>query len=47
MKALGLGYTVPLKELYQAAGIRFDFSPDYVRTLIDFVQKEMDQLVVS
>lgn len=47
MKALGLGYTVPLKELYRAAGIRFDFSPDYVRTLIDFVQKEMDQLIVS
>lgn len=45
MKALGLGYTVPLKELYAAAGIRFDFSPDYVRTLIAFVQQEMDQLI--
>jgi oligoendopeptidase F len=47
MKALALGYTVPLKELYTAAGIRFDFSPDYVKTLVDFIKKEMDQLVAS
>jgi oligoendopeptidase F len=44
MKALGLGYTVPLKELYAAAGIRFDFSPDYIKTLVDFVQEEIDSL---
>lgn len=47
MKALGLGYTVPLKELYTAAGIRFDFSPDYVKTLIAFVQQEMELLTIS
>jgi oligoendopeptidase F len=45
MKALSLGYTVPLKELYAAAGIRFDFSPAYVKTLIGFVQQEMEKLV--
>lgn len=44
MKALSLGYTVPLKELYQAAGIRFDFSPAYIKELVDFVQKEMEVL---
>lgn len=45
MKALSLGYTAPLKELYAAAGIRFDFSPDYVKTLISFVQEEMEKLI--
>ncbi|TAN20975.1 MAG: M3 family oligoendopeptidase [Chitinophagaceae bacterium] len=44
MKALSLGYTVQLKELYAAAGIRFDFSPDYIKTLVDFVQEEIDSL---
>lgn len=42
--ALSLGYTVPLKELYEAAGISFDFSPVHVKGLIDFVYQEMEQL---
>ena len=45
MTALSLGYTVPLKELYAAAGIRFDFSPGYVKSLVAFVQSEMEKLV--
>jgi oligoendopeptidase F len=45
MKALSLGNTKPLKELYAAAGIRFDFSPAYVKELADFVQGEMDALL--
>lgn len=45
MKALKLGYTKPLKELYETAGIRFDFSPAYVKELADFVQLEIDKLV--
>lgn len=44
MGALSLGYTVPLKELYAAAGIRFDFSPEYIKTLVDFVQEEIELL---
>lgn len=36
-KALSLGYTRPLPELYQAAGIRFDFSADYIAELVEEV----------
>lgn len=45
MHALSLGYTVPLRELYTAAGIRFDFSPAYVQSLASFVDNEMDVLL--
>lgn len=45
MRALGLGYTAPLKQLYEAAGIDFDFSPGHVKTLITFVQEEMEKLI--
>lgn len=45
MEALGLGYTVPLKELYTAAGIAFDFSPEHVRGLAGFVRQEMESLL--
>jgi oligoendopeptidase F len=44
MKALALGYTVPLRDLYAAAGIPFDFSPAYVNSLVSFVRGEMEKL---
>jgi oligoendopeptidase F len=44
-KALSLGYTKTLRELYTAAGIRFDFSPAYVKELAGFVQQEIDKIV--
>ena len=31
--------TIP--EIYQAAGIRFDFSKPYIRELMNFVREEM------
>lgn len=40
-KALGLGYTKTLKELYQTAGIRFDFSPAYVQELALFMKERI------
>ncbi len=43
-RALALGYTVPIGEVYAAAGIRFDFSTDYLRQLTDFVREEMASL---
>jgi oligoendopeptidase F len=43
-RALALGYTVPIGEVYAAAGIRFDFSTDYLRQLADFVREEMAAL---
>ncbi|MBS1689194.1 MAG: M3 family oligoendopeptidase [Bacteroidetes bacterium] len=41
MSALSLGYTKTLKELYAAAGIKFDFSPAYVKELGDFVKERL------
>ena len=42
--ALTLGYTVPIGEVYAAAGIRFDFSAEYIQTLVDFVRNELNEL---
>jgi oligoendopeptidase F len=41
MKALSLGGTKTLPQLYEAAGLRFDFSPENIKTLMDFVSSEM------
>ncbi|AMM49987.1 oligoendopeptidase F [Rufibacter sp. DG15C] len=43
-KALSLGYTATIGEIYAAAGIRFDFSSEYIQTLVDFVKDEMKKL---
>ncbi len=40
-KALSLGYTKNLKELYETAGIQFDFSESTVKELADFVSGKM------
>ena len=40
--ALSLGYTKTIPEVYQTAGIKFDFSPEYVKELMDFVKSEYD-----
>jgi oligoendopeptidase F len=44
MTALSLGGTRTLPELYEAAGLRFDFSPIHIKTLMEFVKEEMDKL---
>ena len=44
MNALSLGGTKTLPELYQTAGISFDFSPSYVKTLMDFTSDELEKL---
>jgi oligoendopeptidase F len=46
MKALSLGYTKTLKELYSTAGIKFDFSPAYVKELADFVAPVLREMGV-
>jgi oligoendopeptidase F len=43
-KALSLGYSKTLPELYQAAGIGFDFSSAYIQSLMDFVMDEIRKL---
>lgn len=42
--ALTAGYTYTLPELYEMAGIRFDFSSDYIKELAAFVQLELNKL---
>jgi oligoendopeptidase F len=44
MYALSLGGTKTLPELYAAAGLKFDFSPGHIKTLMEFVRTEMDKL---
>lgn len=43
-QALALGYTVSIKEIYQVAGIRFDFSSEYISELLTFVSAELQGL---
>lgn len=45
ISALKLGYTRPIGEIYEAAGIRFDFSRENVRSLGEFVRKELENLM--
>lgn len=42
--ALALGGTKTLPELYKTAGLEFDFSPEKIKTLMDFVSGEMKKL---
>ncbi len=42
MKALSYGGTKTLPELYKTAGLTFDFSPSYIKTLMDFVSQQME-----
>ena len=44
LDALKLGYTKTIREIYETAGIKFDFSASYVRELAEFVKSEMDKL---
>jgi oligoendopeptidase F len=44
IKALDLGGTRTLPELFQAAGLKFDFSPNYISGLMRFVKQEIDNL---
>jgi oligoendopeptidase F len=41
---LKLGGTRPLPELFQAAGIRFDFSQQTLKPLMDAVAAELEKL---
>ena len=46
MAALSLGGTKTLPALYDAAGIEFNFSPNYVKKLMDFTNKELEKLYI-
>jgi oligoendopeptidase F len=42
--ALSLGGTKTLPELYKAAGLKFDFSPENIKSLMEFVNQELEEV---
>jgi oligoendopeptidase F len=42
--ALRLGYMQSIPEVYKAAGIKFDFSRDYIRELMQFIREELSKI---
>lgn len=44
-QAMQLGYTRNVRELYEAAGISFDFSREYVSQLGSFIKEELQSLL--
>jgi oligoendopeptidase F len=45
MESLSKGGTLTLPELYQTAGLEFNFSSDYIKSLVQFVKGEMDKVM--
>ncbi len=43
-KALSLGYTKPIPVFYETAGVKFDFSKDYISSLVAFLDTELSKL---
>ena len=44
INALRLGGTKTLPELFKSAGLQFDFSPNAIKDLMEFVKNELDSL---
>lgn len=44
INALSLGGTKPLPALYEAAGLEFNLSPAYIKSLMEFVNDEMENI---
>jgi oligoendopeptidase F len=42
--ALALGYTKSIPDIYQTAGIQFDFSTNHLASLINFIKSELNNL---
>ena len=43
-KALKLGYTKSIGEIYETAGIQFDFSANYVKELSEFIKTQLSDI---
>ena len=41
---LKLGYSKSIEEIYETAGLKFDFSEGYIRELVDFLAEELKEL---
>ena len=44
LEALKLGYTKSIKEIYETAGVEFNFSASYVKELAEFVKSELKKI---
>lgn len=44
LKGLQLGYRKPIKEIYETAGVKFDFSRSYIKELVDFIKGELESV---
>lgn len=44
LAALKLGYTKPVKEIYETAGISFDFSKENIKSIAEFIQLKLKEL---
>lgn len=44
MNALKLGYLKSIPDIYQAANIKFDFSREYIKELMQFVREELKKI---
>ena len=44
INALSLGGTKTLVQLFETAGLKFDFSPAHIKTLMEFVHHQMEEL---
>jgi len=44
IKFLKTGYKVPVDRVYETAGIKLDFSRNYLRGIVEFVAKELERL---
>ena len=42
-KFMALGYSKSVPEIYAAAGIKFDFSKEYLQEMVDFVMEELEK----
>ncbi len=43
-EALSVGYTLSVPEIYEKAGIKFDFSQGYIQALMTFMMNELENL---
>jgi oligoendopeptidase F len=44
LNALKMGHTHPIRQIYEAAHIRFDFSAGYITELMQFVKEELGKV---
>ncbi|MCK4644528.1 M3 family oligoendopeptidase, partial [bacterium] len=45
LAALSMGYSRPIPDIYEKAGIHFDFSRDMAGSLMEFVRNEIQTLL--